>query len=107
MRHNITPYTRLISIFGIHHRLLYGRRNQYEAAGSLAYARCHNDVTRCNRIDIGLLPWPINGTLSANITSFKKPEVHCVSKQATNDKLQSNVATYSRRGGVVVNNQIK
>ena len=30
-----------------------------------------------------------------------------VLNQAVNDKLQSSVATYSRRGGVVVNNQIK
>ena len=46
------------------------RRNQDDAAGTLACARRHNDVTRCNGIDM-----PPYGPLCANMTSFIKPEV--------------------------------
>ena len=63
----------------LHNGLVWSRRppssrtrhGQYDAAGALVRARRHNDVTRCNGIDM-----PSCGPLCANTMSSTKPEVH-------------------------------
>ena len=51
------------------------RCSRYDAAGASASARQHNDVTRCNGIDV-----PPYGPLCAIMASFVKPEVHNASQ---------------------------
>jgi len=67
------------------------RRDQHDAAGALACARRHNDVTRCND----------TGTLCANMTSSVKPEVLNISQRHHQSRTEPRPWVTCRKYGIV------